>query len=108
MNLYELPTDATDEMVLDALPPLWRSALATLCERGSTRCNDGAMVDDLLSSLCSKPSLETALAKWEMNPNSLTDGYISLYTPTERGRRINALCAASPWKPVAAEQQGAA
>jgi hypothetical protein len=71
----------------EELTPMERAALSDCVERGSTRCNDGGMVDTLLSILCSKPSLENSYVKWRMNPNSRQDGYISLYEPTELGRQ---------------------
>lgn len=70
----------------DALTPLELAALRDCVERGGTRCNDGGMTDTLLSILCSKPSPEAPYVRWQMNPNSRQDGYISLYTPTDAGR----------------------
>jgi hypothetical protein len=68
------------------LTPLELSALADCVKRGSTRTNEDGLVDTLLSGLCSKPSLDDPFVRWSMNPNSRTDGYISLYTPTDLGR----------------------
>lgn len=67
------------------LTPLELSALRDCVERGSTRCNDGGLVDTLLSGLCSRPSLDDPYVKWDINPKSREDGYISLYTPTGLG-----------------------
>lgn len=69
------------------LTPLELSALRDCAERGGTRCNDGGMVDTLLSGLCSpKKGGGFALVSWRMNPTSRTDGYISLYEVTQAGR----------------------
>lgn len=68
------------------LTPLERDALQRCADRGGTRCNDGGIVDTLLSRLCSWPP-SAPLVKWQMNPTSRQDGYISLYTATEAGRQ---------------------
>ena len=68
------------------LTPLERAALQDCANRGGTRCNDGGMTDTLLSILCSKPSVEDPYVRWQVNPKSHQDGYISLYTVTDTGR----------------------
>lgn len=70
------------------LTPWQRKVLIDCCDRGSTRANDGGLVDDLLSGLCSKSDEVITngwLVRWDMNPESRTDGYISRYTPTPLG-----------------------
>lgn len=77
--------------VAAGLTPLKASALIDCCSRGSTRANDGELVDDLLSSLCSNPAegiFNGWLVTWSMNPASREDGYISLYTPTPLGQSV--------------------
>lgn len=81
----------TPEEIAGMLTPLQRDALAKCCERGSTRGNDGGLVDDLLSGLCSNTSQGISngwLVRWSMNPESRTDGYINLYTPTPLGLAV--------------------
>ena len=70
------------------LTPLETAALKNCVERGSTRTSDAGLVDCLLSGLCSKPSTEAPYVRWSMNPTSRTDGYVSLYTPTDLGRAL--------------------
>jgi hypothetical protein len=72
------------------LTPLEISALEDCVTRGSTRTNDGGLIDTLLSGLCSNSALGINngwLVKWEANPTYREDGYISRYVPTEAGRR---------------------
>lgn len=66
------------------LTPLELDALRDCAKRGGTRCNDGGMVDTLLSGLCSKPK-DAPLVKWRRNPNSRADGWINLYELTDAG-----------------------
>lgn len=68
------------------VPPLFLEAMRRCAERGGTRTNDGGMSDTLLSSLCSMPTADDPLVRWQMNPKSREDGYASLYTVTERGK----------------------
>lgn len=67
------------------LTPHELDALRCCVERGGTRCNDAGLVDTLLSGLCSKPE-GGPYVRWQMNPTSRDDGYISLYMPTDAGR----------------------
>ncbi len=74
------------------LTPLSRDALGICCQRGSTRTNDGGLVDDLLSVMCSNVAEGVNngwLLTWQMNPDSRRDGYINLYVPTERGLAVH-------------------
>lgn len=66
------------------LTPLQIGALEQ-CEAlgGAVRCNDGGVLDTMLSGLC---STDPPMVTWQMNPASRIDGYISLYTITEAGR----------------------
>ncbi len=80
--------------IAKGLTPLQADALERCCARGSTRCNDGGLVDDLLSGLCTSPDrtiLNGWLVKWAMNPTSREDGYISRYTPTDLGQAVRAI-----------------
>ncbi|MDR7232256.1 hypothetical protein J2X45_003362 [Caulobacter sp. BE264] len=89
----EITKDPTIQRCLDlGVTPLELDALRRCVERGSTRTNDGGMTDCLLSGLCSKPA-DGPLVAWRVNPNSWIDGYISLYEPTEAGRRVVAAAA---------------
>lgn len=68
----------------EEITPLELDVLTKCVERGSTRTSDGTISDTLLSVLCSKPK-DAPLVKWRQNPNSLKDGWINLYEPTEAG-----------------------
>lgn len=68
---------------MTSLTPRQKAYLANCVERGSTRCHEDGIADTILSGLC---STEPPLVTWRMNPNSRTDGYISLYEPTEHAR----------------------
>ena len=77
-----------------SLTPLQRSALRDCCERGSTRTNDGGLVDTLLSGLCSNSAEQVWngwLVEWTHNhPRPADDHYISRYTPTALGVAVDA------------------
>jgi len=84
----------TPEQIAAGLTPLQTDALRRCCERGSTRCNDGGLVDDLLSGMCSNTTegiMNGWLVQWAMNPTSREDGYISRYTPTPLGLAVRAI-----------------
>lgn len=91
-----MATEPTPELVnkiAAEMPPLSKSALVNCCARGSTRTNDGGMVDDLLSGMCSNTAegvMNGWLVTWSMNPESRRDGYINLYTPTPLGFAVYA------------------
>lgn len=68
-----------------ALTPLQITYLRDCVDRGSTRTSDEGLADTILSGLCSHPSLEDSLVRWQMNPNFRFDGYINLYEPTSLG-----------------------
>lgn len=79
------------ERIAAGLTPLQIDALRDCARRGGTRSNDGGVVDDLLSGLCSNTAegvYNGWLVEWSMNPTSREDGYISLYKPTLRGRQV--------------------
>lgn len=77
-----------------ALTPLQADALRMCCLRGSTRGNDGGLVDDVISGLCSKSDegiVNGWLVTWSQNPDSWHDGYINKYAPTPLGVEVNAI-----------------
>lgn len=88
------PDSEDPREIAAALSPLAMAVLVDCCDRGSTRANDGGTVDDLLSMMCSHTARGISngwLVRWDMNPASRTDGYISIYTPTELGRGVAAI-----------------
>jgi hypothetical protein len=83
------PNPREIEALAERLTPLQASVLKDCCKRGSTRANDGGLVDDLLSGLCSTEGIKNGwLVTWSMNPKSREDGYMSLYTPTPCGLAV--------------------
>jgi hypothetical protein len=84
---------------IEDLSPLQLDALHDCVKRGSTRTNDGGLVDDLLSALCSNTEIGISngwLVRWDMNPGFRQDGYTSIYTPTELGREACQRLASEP------------
>ena len=82
------------DKIAAGLSPLQASALDDCCRRGSTRTNDGGVVDALLSGLCSRLSDGISngwLVRWDMNPSSREDGYINRYSPTPLGLAVRAV-----------------
>lgn len=80
-------------------PTLFGSVLVDCVKRGRTKANDGALVDDLISNLCSRTSeniFNGWLVTWSQNPDWSKDGYMSIYTPTDLGKQVAALLSDSP------------
>jgi hypothetical protein len=76
------------------LTPLQISTLRDCCERGSTRTNDGGLIDTLLSGMCSNTAegvFNGWLIEWSHNhPRPADDHYINRYSPTQLGRAVAA------------------
>lgn len=73
-----------------SLTPLERGYFADMCKRGSTRTDEGGLADTILSGLCSKPSMDGAIVRWEMNRDERARKWPNKYLPTELGLEVYA------------------
>lgn len=84
----------TPQTIADALRPTFAAAALIDCvQRGQTLANDGSLVDDLISSLCSNTAEGIAngwLVTWDLNPARRDDQYWNRYIPTDLGRQVAA------------------
>lgn len=82
------PADEAVKRVAESLTPLEAAYLLEMCKRGWTRTGEGGMADTILSGLCSKPSPDNSLCRWEMNQDDRRMEWPNKYLPTPLGLAV--------------------